>query len=158
MSGLENLVLPILASGRSRIAEMGDHFRKVDRDSGGSEFVVFMLILFGLVVLVGFAASYWQRRATAPFRSPRRLLGELCRSKQIKRKDRRLLKSIAIAGELEHPARLFLETALWSPEPLNEQQRERLPAIKQIVFGGEESHAATECRDSNVQQQPGESA
>ncbi|MCU0960977.1 MAG: hypothetical protein MUF48_12805 [Pirellulaceae bacterium] len=110
--------------------------------SGGAEVSVLHIVVLAVLVLVA-AAVWWAvghvgaQREGHSYHSARRLFGELCVLHELDWPSRRLLRQLARAHDLAHPARVFVEPSWFDAPQLPadlETQRPQLAALKQRLF------------------------
>jgi hypothetical protein len=98
-------------------------------------------LLGGAAVLVLLATWVTLRRLRQRERktlnSPAKLLAELCQAHGLKHRQRQLLASLARQLNLQQPATLFIEPALWNVDGLGpswQRCRGELDALRQRLF------------------------
>jgi hypothetical protein len=80
----------------------------------------------------------WRRWRQSQQDAPGRLLKELCTAHRLRARERRLILQLAAHQQLEHPATLFLEPALWERDRSGEvgvRRSRELAALAQQLFG-----------------------
>ena len=100
--------------------------------------VVGVALALGLVVwLFCRWLSYRERKVVT---SPRLLFGELCRAHRLRYGQRQLLVRLAREHDLAHPAKLFVEPALWNVRQLGawgQQHEAEVHALRDKIFAPE---------------------
>jgi hypothetical protein len=110
----------------------------VGRSNGADEFLgtigLFALLFVGIILVRQIAEQYQEDR----YDDPNALFRELCRKHHLGFANKRLLKRLAAAWELEEPALLFVQPERFETEnlPLDlRNQGSRLAQLQKRLFG-----------------------
>ncbi len=109
----------LLLADANRFRSLGNHFRGRRAEVDGGDLLT-GLILLGCVVLVGYLLSRLLARQERQrsYNKPAALFRQLCKAHQLDRYQRRLLRELAAAQQVEPAARLFLEPEHFQPSHL----------------------------------------
>jgi hypothetical protein len=123
---------------RERLQELGSGFRDKKEEFSGIELVYWVaLAVAALVALAWFSRWFARHDRRSLFNSPRALFNALCKVHGLDYASRRLLKQLARAFGLPHPARVFVESQCFESGKLPtslQGQRRAVEKLRQRLF------------------------
>jgi hypothetical protein len=135
-----------LLADRSALRDLGSGFREKREHFDATDLLFWFLIVVGIFVVLAVVARVLGRHDKHRlFNSPQALFKALCRAHELDRSARRLLLRIAHAQQLNPPARLFLEPALFDLQrlgPAFQSRQTEIEALAGKIFGQRETEPA----------------
>jgi hypothetical protein len=112
---------------------MGGGFRGENNDYDLSQMLMVVVVL-AVISGVLFVLDRWirYRIRIRTYESPAELFRQLCRTHELDRPSRRLLRSLASYWKLTTPALLFIEPDYFRPEKLPADWSDRTPHLEQL--------------------------
>ena len=123
----------------SRWERLGDGLRGSRSRTDWTDFVPYLILLAFIGIVVALIMRYTKRNDTSqPCDDPQKLFRELCKVHELDGASQRLLRQIADARELQHPAQVFVRPSAFNVDHLPatlQSQSDRVGQLRTQLFG-----------------------